>query len=144
MNATDPAIDPAADLPEPPAASQVLAGPSRARVRAARIIAGAADLLQLALPLVFGEGLLSPLDDVLDAAVAAALIWLVGWHWAFVPSALAEVVPGVDLLPTWTAAVFAVTGARGGGVLRAVLWIMLVIVLVIGAWFLFHTAHGAR
>ena len=41
--------------------------------------------------------------------VAAILIRLLGWHWAFLPTLLAELTPGFDLFPTWTAAVFYVT-----------------------------------
>lgn len=80
--------------------------------RLAWMLAMAVDAVQIfALPL-FGEGALSPLDTVLDVAAAAALIKLVGWHWAFVPTFFAELVPGLDLFPTWTAAVFYVTRQR--------------------------------
>ena len=34
---------------------------------------------------------------------------ILGWHWAFLPTFAAELVPGLDLFPTWTAAVFFVT-----------------------------------
>jgi hypothetical protein len=44
----------------------------------------------------FAEGALSPADDVLDIAVASALVQLLGWHWEFLPAFLAELVPGVD------------------------------------------------
>jgi hypothetical protein len=37
------------------------------------------------------------------------LIKLLGWHWAFLPTFAAEMMPGLDLFPTWTAAVFFVT-----------------------------------
>jgi hypothetical protein len=30
---------------------------------------------------------------------------LLGWHWEFLPSFLAKLVPGVDLVPFWTIAV---------------------------------------
>jgi hypothetical protein len=58
----------------------------------------------LLLPL-FSGGALSPVDDVLDLAVAAALVRLVGWHWEFLPTFAAELVPGVDLVPLWTLSV---------------------------------------
>jgi hypothetical protein len=59
-------------------------------------------------------GAASPVNDALDVAVGAILIRLLGWHWAFLPAFLAELVPGVDLVPTWTAAVFLATrGTRG-------------------------------
>jgi hypothetical protein len=34
---------------------------------------------------------------------------MLGWHWAFLPAFAAELIPGVDLFPTWTAAVAYVT-----------------------------------
>jgi hypothetical protein len=51
------------------------------------------------------KGALSSADDVLDLAVAAVLVNLLGWHWEFLPSFLAKLVPGVDLVPFWTMAV---------------------------------------
>jgi hypothetical protein len=50
-------------------------------------------------------GALSPADDVLDVAVAAVLVRLLGWHWEFLPAFAAELVPGVDWVPFWTLAV---------------------------------------
>jgi hypothetical protein len=86
------------------------------RVLLARAIAIAADVVQLgALPL-FGAGLVSPLDELLDLAIGAALVAFVGWHVAFLPTFLAELVPLVDIFPTWTAAVFFVTRHKSGGV----------------------------
>jgi hypothetical protein len=86
---------------------------SRGRVWAARCIAIAADLLQIVLFPLFLPGAASPWSDALDLAVAGAMTLLLGWHWAFLPSLVAEVVPGLDLVPTWTAAAFFVT--RGPG-----------------------------
>jgi hypothetical protein len=40
---------------------------------------------------------------------ASRLTWLLGWHWAFLPSFLSELIPIWDLVPTWTAAVWYVT-----------------------------------
>ncbi len=82
------------------------------RVRAARGIAIAADFLQIVVFPVFLPGAASIVNDALDAAVALAMLALVGWHWAFLPTFLAELVPFFDLVPTWTAAVFFAT--RGG------------------------------
>lgn len=77
--------------------------------RLAWAVAIGADALQiLAFPL-FVEGGISPADSVLDLVVAIALTHLLGWHWAFLPSLAAEVIPGLDLFPTWTAAVWFVT-----------------------------------
>ena len=79
------------------------------RVRAARLIAALADLLQIVLFPVFAPGAVAPWDDALDAVVGAVLVWLLGWNWALVPSFVAELVPGLDLVPTWTMAVFFAT-----------------------------------
>ena len=54
---------------------------------------------------LFLEGAYSPLDDVLDFAVAAVLVHLLGWHWEFLPSFAAKLVPGAGLVPFWTLAV---------------------------------------
>jgi hypothetical protein len=77
--------------------------------RLAWLVAMAADSIQIvALPL-FAAGALSPADTLLDVVVAAILVRLLGWHWALLPALLAELMPGFDLFPTWTAAVFYVT-----------------------------------
>jgi hypothetical protein len=73
--------------------------------RAAMILAIAADALQLAVFPMFVEGAFSPADDVLDLGVALVMTRLLGWHWEFLPSFLAKLVPGVDLVPFWTLAV---------------------------------------
>jgi hypothetical protein len=75
------------------------------RLRAAMLLAVMADALQIIVLPLFVEGALSPADDVLDLAVAAVLVHLLGWHWEFLPSFFAKLVPGVDLVPFWTMAV---------------------------------------
>ncbi len=77
----------------------------RTRIRAAMVLAIAADVLQLAVVPLFVEGAESPADDILDLGVGAALVYLMGWHWEFLPSFLGKLVPGVDLVPFWTLAV---------------------------------------
>lgn len=79
------------------------------RILAARVVAVLADAIQFGLLPLFGGGLVSPINDALDIAVGIAMIALVGWHWAFLPAFIAELVPGVDLVPTWTLAVFFAT-----------------------------------
>ncbi len=81
-------------------------------VRTARLIAVAADLLQILILPAFSPGAFSPVDNVIDVVVAAVLLRLLGWHWAFLPTFVAELVPFVDLVPTWTAAVFLATRGR--------------------------------
>jgi hypothetical protein len=75
------------------------------RFKTAMILAVIADALQILVFPSFVEGALSPADDILDFGIAALLINLLGWHWEFLPSFLAKLVPGVDLVPFWTMAV---------------------------------------
>ncbi|TMQ57214.1 MAG: hypothetical protein E6K72_03865 [Candidatus Eisenbacteria bacterium] len=82
------------------------------RIWIARIIAMAADAVQMGLFPIFGAGAWSVLDDWLDVGVGVLLILLVGWHFAFLPSFVAELIPGVDLIPTWTVAVWIATRNR--------------------------------
>lgn len=75
------------------------------RFRAAMILAIIADALQIIVFPLFVTGAESPADDVLDFGLGAALAYLLGWHWEFLPSFLGKLVPGVDLVPFWTLAV---------------------------------------
>jgi hypothetical protein len=77
--------------------------------RLAWAVAITADTLQIVAFPFFVEGAMSPADSLLDLIVAFVMIRLLGWHWAFLPTAAAKLVPGVDLFPTWTAAVWFVT-----------------------------------
>src|SRR5215471_21520444 len=77
--------------------------------RLAWLVAIGADALQITILPFFVEGGFSPADVALDAFTAITLIRLLGWHWAFLPTMMAELVPGFDLFPTWTAAVYYVT-----------------------------------
>jgi hypothetical protein len=75
------------------------------RFRTAMVLAVIADALQIIVFPAFIEGAISPADDILDFGIAAVLVNLLGWHWEFLPSFLAKLVPGVDLVPFWTMAV---------------------------------------
>jgi hypothetical protein len=75
------------------------------RFRAAIVLAILADVLQLVVFPLFVEGAESPADDILDLGVAVVLVRLLGWHWEFLPSFFAKLVPGADLVPFWTMAV---------------------------------------
>jgi hypothetical protein len=72
-------------------------------------IAIAADALQIGAFPFFAEGAVSPADSALDLLVGFLMVRLLGWHWAFLPTLAAELIPGADLFPTWTAAVWFVT-----------------------------------
>lgn len=67
-----------------------------------------ADALQLVVFPLFVEGAASPADDLLDLGMGAILTYLLGWHWEFLPSFVAKLVPGVDMVPCWTIAVASV------------------------------------
>jgi hypothetical protein len=76
------------------------------------VIAVAVDLAQYALL----PAELTPLNNVIDVLTGVAMLVLVGWHWAFLPTFLAELVPFVDLVPSWTLAVmFATRGQNAPG-----------------------------
>ena len=77
--------------------------------RLAWLVAMAADAIQIVVFPVFIEGGISPADSVLDVIVCLCLVRLLGWHWAFLPTLAAELIPGLDMFPTWTAAVWYVT-----------------------------------
>lgn len=81
-------------------------------LRIALSVAITVDAVQIfALPL-FASGALSPADTIIDVLTALILSRLVGWHWAFLPTLFAEVIPAFDLFPTWTAAVLYVSWQR--------------------------------
>jgi len=88
--------------------------PTENQVRLARTLAVVADAAQLLL----APGLLIPgggwaVADVLDLAVAAAMVYLVGWHWSFLPTFVAEGIPLLNVVPTWTASVWLATRKMG-------------------------------
>jgi hypothetical protein len=80
----------------------------RTRFRMALLLAMLADALQVFIFPMFAEGGLSPADDVLDILVACVLVYLLGWHWEFLPAFAAELIPGADLVPFWSMAVVSV------------------------------------
>ena len=82
------------------------------RITAARAFAVLADVIQIGLAPLFVEGGLSIFDAILDVLMAGVLTLLVGWHWAFLPAFLAELTPGLDLVPSWTVAVIVATRQR--------------------------------
>jgi hypothetical protein len=79
--------------------------PTRRQKRTALLIAGAADLMQLALAPLFAAGALSPLDGAVDVLAAAALLLTLGWRWRTALALVLELIPGLALFPSWTAVV---------------------------------------
>ena len=88
---------------------------TRRQKAAALAVAGTADLLQVVVFPLFGEGFLSPFEDGLDFIVALILIAICGFKWQFILAFLLELVPVFDLLPTWTAVVALLPTAEAGG-----------------------------
>ena len=78
------------------------------RIWIARGVAVLVDFAQVALL----PAELTPLNNGVDVGTAVAMVGLLGWHWAFLPTFLAELVPFVDLVPTWTLAVLVATRGR--------------------------------
>ncbi len=74
---------------------------SHRRKAFALTVAGAADLLQIILLPTLGLGYI--LDDVIDVVTAILLTAICGFKWQFVFVFFMELVPGLDLLPTWSA-----------------------------------------
>jgi hypothetical protein len=79
---------------------------------AALAIALTADALQIGLLPLFVEGAVAPWNDTLDVAVGLALMALLGWHPVFLPAFVSELVPFLNLFPTWTASVIFVLTRR--------------------------------
>ena len=77
----------------------------RSRFRAALLVAVIADIVQIVGFPLFAEGAMSPVDDILDGVLAVAMTGWLGWHWEFMPSFAAKLIPGIDLVPFWTLAV---------------------------------------
>jgi len=88
--------------------------------RRALLLAIAADVLQLGLLPLFGAGWLAPLNDVLDVIIAILMVHRLGWHMAFLPTLVAELLPVVDIFPSWTLAVLFVTRSSSSRLRRRI------------------------
>jgi hypothetical protein len=82
--------------------------PTRSRVWLAYSIAAAVDVLQLAL----GPAGWTFADEALDVAATIALSAMLGFHPAFLPTFVIELLPIVDWFPTWTGCVALVIALR--------------------------------
>jgi hypothetical protein len=85
--------------------SETSIAPPKTRLRTALALAIVADVVQMIGFPFFVEGAASPVDDLVDLGMAGILTFLLGWHWEFLPSFAAKLIPGVDLVPLWTLAV---------------------------------------
>ena len=75
------------------------------RKRLALAIAAASDIGQWFVLPATVEGGVSPVEVGIDAVTAIAILLVVGFHWRLAIALFAELVPGLDLAPTWTAVV---------------------------------------
>jgi hypothetical protein len=86
------------------------------RIRIAYAIAACADVIQIplnaAILSILGAPLMQAFDIMVDIIVMALVSKLLGFHWAFLPTFVAEAVPGASVLPTWTACVAFVVWRR--------------------------------
>ncbi len=85
---------------------------SRARKVAAIFVAGFADLLQLVLFPMFVEGAASPFDWAVDLVTVVLLTLILGFKWRIAAGMVIELIPGLDLFPTWTALVLSIPSAK--------------------------------
>ncbi len=76
--------------------ARILGAPavSKKRRAVALAVAVAADLIQLVLFPAFAGGAASPFDDALDAVVALALLWTLGFSGRLALALALELVPG--------------------------------------------------
>jgi len=81
---------------------------TRRRIWLACAVAVIADVIQVTLGPCGWAG---P-DEVIDIVVMVLLTALIGFHPLFLPTFVAEFIPMVDALPTWTACTLLVIGLR--------------------------------
>jgi hypothetical protein len=79
-----------------------------ARVRLAYAIGVTTDTLQFALGPVGWAGV----DEILDAIAAILTWWTIGFHPLLLPTFVLELMPVVDMLPTWTGCIAIVIALR--------------------------------
>src|SRR5207249_1899013 len=89
---------------------------TRKRVILAFGIAIIADLIQLPVTAATATGILAVpgevADFMVDCVVMIATSLCLGFHWLLLPTMFVEVIPGLDMLPTWTGCVALVTKIR--------------------------------
>jgi len=84
---------------------------TRGRMAVAMSVAFVADLLQIALmPVAWTFA-----QSAVDVVAMLLVMWAIGFHLLLLPTFLLEFIPGVDVLPTWTACVIAVVALRKRG-----------------------------
>lgn len=83
--------------------------PSRTRIVLAFAVSLVADALEFPINGVVATGLLAlpaeVADFILDCVMMVITSFLLGFHWVLLPSFVLELVPGIDMFPTWTVCV---------------------------------------
>jgi hypothetical protein len=82
-------------IPKPPI--------TKGQKRMALAVAGAVDMLQIAVVPLFLAGY--AIEDFLDVVAAVILVAICGFKWQFAAGFFLELVPVVNIFPTWTALV---------------------------------------
>ena len=77
------------------------------RIKLAFAVGVLADILQLPVSLSLLAGFVPAegLDAAIDVVAAVLVNWLIGFHWALLPSFALKLIPVIDVAPTWTACV---------------------------------------
>jgi len=84
---------------------------TRRRIQLAFVVAILSDAVQIGLgPLGW-----TFFDEVIDVIAMILTSWLLGFHLLLIPTFLFELIPIVDMLPTWTGCVIAVLALRKRG-----------------------------
>lgn len=78
------------------------------RMRWALLIALVSDALG------FGVVLFPPLQWLLDAITAAALLMVLGFRWPLLVALAIEAIPAIELFPAWTLVVLAMAAPGAG------------------------------
>jgi len=60
----------------------------------------------------FGVVLFPPLQWLLDAVTAAALLMVLGFRWPLMVALAVEVIPAIQLFPAWTLVVMAMAASE--------------------------------
>jgi hypothetical protein len=86
------------------------------RIILAFAIAMMADMIQFPIAAVTATGILAVPAEIadfsVDCFVMVAASLLIGFHWVLLPSLFVELIPGLDLCPTWTGCVAFVVWQR--------------------------------
>jgi hypothetical protein len=82
---------------------------TKSRIIVAFAVAVIADLLEFPITAAEATVIGAPAGElgavVVDIGAFGIMTWLLGFHWMFLPSFAIEVVPGIDMLPTWVGCV---------------------------------------